>query len=282
MEETEKIGLYKKILRASQEINLDNVQLDRTYTCTIIPKIEKGSDDSPNQTKIYLILNYQFISLKKFPSDFIYKAVKYYLDKLKELIPEFLSDEHINNTMSSMGSSMLKINMLSIKFGNINFDMSDLFSDNALYFIRDIRPFSSIRNDESLYYTYNLDEDFLPNIREDLESYSHNLRKKCEKVYNVLRKGTVYNNKFNYELPPTFTFFIKSKGSYTGEMNEPTGGKNLVPFIQPKGHIELSSNTEEKIQITYLIGDEISKILNKRFKNFNITLIIPYNIIDVI
>ena len=50
MEETEKIGLYKKILRASQEIDRNNVQLDTTYTCTIIPYIENGGTD--NQMKI--------------------------------------------------------------------------------------------------------------------------------------------------------------------------------------------------------------------------------------
>lgn len=262
VEEEEKgfVETYKKLESAAISMDRNDVQFDG-YKCDIYVRFGYRSSDAFDITiEIHYTLDEPNI-----PDNFLEVPINYFIGKLKEAVPEFLTKEYLD-----YDSGRLKITNITFKYKDMIFHMQNVL--NNMYRITEWRTMAQVQDERRVSYNYWIDSNDIKKLDPDLFDIADNLKSRTAKAYGVLRKGVIPKfehpsgsillsfDEFTYELSSDYMFWIlpsKQEGKYESHV------RPYYMTINGKNPEEVVGEDELK---------HIQKYIHKKFQNFRIDI----------
>lgn len=256
--------LYEKIISAANSMNRHDLDF-YWFKCSIMVQTAVGREN--NSLDFSLDLHYQ-LNEPNIPTSFLEDPINYFIERLKEVVPEFLTKEYLDTD-----TGRFEIRNITFTYKDILFHMQDVIKNYTR--VTQWRMMAQVQDERRVSYNYWIDPDDVSKLSSDYTDLSDNLKNKVAKVYGVLRKGIspefkhpsgsilLSFNEYSYELSPDYMFWMLPALDDEKNLNG-----RLSPRVRPYNMMVNGKKPEEAVAEDEL--EHIQKRIYKKFEQFNI------------
>jgi uncharacterized protein YbcV (DUF1398 family) len=256
--------LYEKIISAANSMNRHDLDF-YWFKCSIMVQTAVGREN--NSLDFSLDLHYQ-LNEPNIPTSFLEDPINYFIERLKEAVPEFLTKEYLDTD-----TGRFEIRNITFTYKDILFHMQDVIKNYTR--VTQWRMMAQVQDERRVSYNYWIDPNDIKQLSSDFTDLSDNLKKKVAKVYGVLRKGVIPEFKhpsgsvllsfdeYSYELSPDYMFWmlpvLDDEKNLNGRLSP-----RVRPYNMKVNGVQIGSGWHED-ELDY-----IQKRIYKKFEQFNI------------
>jgi uncharacterized protein YbcV (DUF1398 family) len=256
--------LYEKIISAANSMNRHDLDF-YWFKCSIMVQTAVGREN--NSLDFSLDLHYQ-LNGPDIPNEFLQDPINYFIERLKEAVPEFLTKEYLDTD-----TGRFEIRNVTFTYKDILFHMQDVIKNYTR--VTQWRMMAQVQDERRVSYNYWIDPDDIKQLSSDYTDLSDNLKNKVAKVYGVLRKGVIPEFKhpsgsvllsfdeYSYELSPDYMFWmlpvLDDEKNLNGRLSP-----RVRPYNMKVNGVQIGSGWHEDVL------EHIQKRIYKKFEQFNI------------
>lgn len=256
--------LYEKIISAANSMNRHDLDF-YWFKCSIMVQTAVGREN--NSLDFSLDLHYQ-LNGPDIPNEFLEDPINYFIERLKEAVPEFLTKEYLDTD-----TGRFEIRNVTFTYKDILFHMQDVIKNYTR--VTQWRMMAQVQDERRVSYNYWIDPDDIKQLSSDYTDLSNNLKNKVAKVYGVLRKGVIPEFKhpsgsvllsfdeYSYELSPDYMFWmlpvLDDEKNLNGRLSP-----RVRPYNMKVNGVQIGDGWHED-ELEY-----IQKRIYKKFEQFNI------------
>lgn len=256
--------LYEKIISAANSMNRHDLDF-YWFKCSIMVQTAVGREN--NSLDFSLDLHYQ-LNGPDIPNEFLQDPINYFIENLKEAVPEFLTKEYLDTD-----TGRFEIRNVTFTYKDILFHMQDVIKNYTR--VTQWRMMAQVQDERRVSYNYWIDPNDIKQLSSDFTDLSDNLKKKVAKVYGVLRKGVIPEFKhpsgsvllsfdeYTYELSPDYMFWMLPALDDEKNLNGRLSPR-VRPYNMKVNGVQIGSGWHEDVL------EHIQKRIYKKFEQFNI------------
>ena len=256
--------LYEKIISAANSMNRHDLDF-YWFKCSIMVQTAVGREN--NSLDFSLDLHYQ-LNGPDIPNEFLEDPINYFIENLKEAVPEFLTKEYLDTD-----TGRFEIRNVTFTYKDILFHMQDVIKNYTR--VTQWRMMAQVQDERRVSYNYWIDPNDIKQLSSDFTDLSDNLKKKVAKVYGVLRKGVIPEFKhpsgsvllsfdeYTYELSPDYMFWMLPALDDEKNLNGRLSPR-VRPYNMKVNGVQIGSGWHEDVL------EHIQKRIYKKFEQFNI------------
>jgi hypothetical protein len=256
--------LYEKIISAVKAMNRHDLDF-YWFKCSILVQTAVGREH--NSLDFTLDLHYQ-LNEPNIPASFLEDPINYFIERLKEAVPEFLTKEYLDTD-----TGRFEIGNITFTYKDILFHMQDVIENYTR--VTQWRMMAQVQDERRVSYNYWIDPDDVSELSSDYADLSNNLKNRVAKVYGVLRKGVIPEFKhpsgsvllsfdeYSYELSPDYMFWLLPDLDDEKNLNGRLTAR-VRPYNMKVNGVQIGDGWHED-ELEY-----IQKRIYKKFEQFNI------------